>query len=148
MKTVRMLSKMSLLASLMLIVSCQNFKAENRFPSADTGSSTTKPSFSKDLAFLKRNTDILILEHGDPFDFEHWHTPPCIDTDLYKVIRRDKREIAFRHERQLKNWSGNILNVEIDRTVRILDYQTGVGNVNITDRKGVLKHEKWSMKCQ
>lgn len=57
---------------------------------------------------------------GDPFDLEHWQTPPLIDAVPYEVVSRDETEVVFRHEGRVTNWSGTTFEVRIDRTVRLL----------------------------
>ena len=63
----------------------------------------------------------IFFRKGDPFDLEHWQTPPMIDTEPWAIARRGPREVSFRHRGHLVNYSGTPLEVRIDRTVRLLD---------------------------
>ena len=63
----------------------------------------------------------IFFRKGDPFDLEHWQTPPLVDTQPWPVVERSARLVAFRHAGRLANHSGTALDVRIDRTVRLLD---------------------------
>ena len=63
----------------------------------------------------------VFFRKGDPFDLEHWQTPPLVDTQAWPVVERTARLVAFRHAGRLVNRSGTALDVRIDRTVRLLD---------------------------
>ena len=64
----------------------------------------------------------IFFRKGDPFDLEHWQTPPLVDTEpVDGRVRRSARLVAFRHAGRLVNYSGTALDVPIDRTVRLLD---------------------------
>ena len=58
---------------------------------------------------------------GDPFDLEHWQTPPLIDTDAYAVVSSTPRQATFRRLATLTNYSNTTFDLRIDRTVRLLD---------------------------
>ena len=63
----------------------------------------------------------IFFKKGDPFDLEHWQTPVLIDTQPYEVITKTEREVTFRHEAKIKNYSDTDFFLRIDRTVRLLD---------------------------
>ena len=63
----------------------------------------------------------IFFKKGDPFDLEHWQTPVLIDTQPYEVITKTEREVTFRHEAKIKNYSDTDFFIRIDRTVRLLD---------------------------
>jgi hypothetical protein len=63
----------------------------------------------------------IFFRKADPFDLAHWQTPPLIDTEPWAVAARDAGRVAFRHRGRLVNYSGTTLDVQIDRTVRLLD---------------------------
>ena len=58
---------------------------------------------------------------GDPFDLEHWQTPPLIDTDAYDVVSSTPRQVTFQRLTTLTNYSNTTFDLRIDRTVRLLD---------------------------
>jgi hypothetical protein len=63
----------------------------------------------------------IFFKTGDPFDLEHWQTPPLVDTEPWPVVERGPRHVAFRHTGRLLNHSGTALDVQIERIVRLLD---------------------------
>jgi len=63
----------------------------------------------------------IFFKKGDPFDLEHWQTPPLVDTEPWPVVETSARHVAFRHAGRLVNHSGTALDVRIERTVRLLD---------------------------
>ena len=63
----------------------------------------------------------IFFKKGDPFDFEHWQTPPLIDTEAYAVTARGPEHVSFRREGRLVNYSGTAFDLRIDRTVRLLE---------------------------
>jgi hypothetical protein len=68
----------------------------------------------------------IFFRKGDPFDLDHWQTPPLVDTQPWPVVERSARLVAFRHAGRLVNHTGTALDVRIDRTVRILDAEAAV----------------------
>jgi len=63
----------------------------------------------------------IFFNKGDPFDLEHWQTPAMIDTVPYEVTEKSDREVAFRHEADIKNYSGTAFSLRIERVVRLFD---------------------------
>ncbi len=66
-----------------------------------------------------------------PFDFEHWQTPPAIDTEPYEVVSQNDKQVLFRKEAKLKNWSGTEFQVLIDRTVSVLSKEQIAGALGV-----------------
>jgi hypothetical protein len=62
----------------------------------------------------------IFFAKGDPFDLEHWQTPPLIDTEAWAVAAKDAARVTLRHRGRLVNYSGTTLDVAIERTVRLL----------------------------
>lgn len=63
----------------------------------------------------------IFFRPGDPFDFDHWQTPACIDTEPFETVRASDVEAEFLREVELTNYSGTKFRVRIRRTVRVLD---------------------------
>ncbi len=63
----------------------------------------------------------IFFKSGDKFDLEDWQTPAVIDTVPYKVTDRSAREVSFRHETGIVNYSGTQFDVRIDRSIRLID---------------------------
>ncbi len=58
---------------------------------------------------------------GAPFDFEHWQVPPVIDTEPFDLVSQTSDQVSFRRKASLANWSGTRFDIQIDRTVRLLN---------------------------
>lgn len=57
---------------------------------------------------------------GDPFDLAHWQTPALVDTEPWDVRDAGTDHVALRHRGRLVNYSGTVLELQLDRTVRLL----------------------------
>ncbi len=55
------------------------------------------------------------------FDLEHWFTPAAIDTEPFTVAKATKTSARFTRDMVLTNYSGTILQLNVDRTVRLVD---------------------------
>jgi hypothetical protein len=58
---------------------------------------------------------------GAPFDFEHWQVPAVIDTEPFDLVSQTSDQVTFRRKASLANWSGTRFDIQIDRTVRLLN---------------------------
>ena len=63
----------------------------------------------------------IFFKGGDAFDLEHWQTPAAIDTVPYAVVAQSEREVTFRHQACVTNYSGTDFDIQIDRAIRLLD---------------------------
>lgn len=78
----------------------------------------------------------IFFKRGDPFDLDHWQTPPVIDTEPYRVVFQSPTEVVFQHDATFKNFSGTPFSVRIDRTVRLLggrDAAKHLGGASLDD---------------
>lgn len=70
----------------------------------------------------------IFFEPGDPFDLEHWQTPESIDWGAWDVAEQDARYAKFAKSIDLVNYSGTTLQLDVERTIRLLDEPaTGLG---------------------
>ena len=63
----------------------------------------------------------IFFRSGDPFDLEHWQTPPLIDSEAWAVAEQGPRHVAFRREGRLVNYSGTPFELRLERTIRLLE---------------------------
>jgi hypothetical protein len=63
----------------------------------------------------------IFFEKGVPFDLEHWYTPAPIDTEAWDLVSQTKGSALLRKTMQLKNYSGTVFDVAVEREVRILE---------------------------
>jgi hypothetical protein len=63
----------------------------------------------------------VFFKKGEPFDLEHWQTPPLVDSEPWAVREKSASRVALRHRGRLVNYSGTVLELQLDRSVRLLD---------------------------
>jgi hypothetical protein len=66
-----------------------------------------------------------------PFDFEHWKVPSAIDTEPFEVVSQSSDKATFRHRASLVNWSGTTFEIQIDRTIRLLDKNEAIKKLGV-----------------
>lgn len=59
----------------------------------------------------------IFFKSGDPFDLDHWFTPPPVNEGAWAVVGQDVAAIAFRNVFRLVNYSGTAFDVEVNRKV-------------------------------
>ena len=57
---------------------------------------------------------------GAKFDFDHWKTPPPIDTEPFQVVSSDQTKAVFSASFSVTNQSGTAFDLAVERTVRML----------------------------
>lgn len=74
----------------------------------------------------------VFFQKGDPFDLEHWQTPPLIDSEPWPVAEQGPRHVGFRVESRLVNYSGTTFQLRVDRTIRLLERQAAAGMLGVS----------------
>ena len=62
----------------------------------------------------------LYFKKGDPFDLDHWQVPEPIDWGKWEADSQSQTSVRFRKRMSLVNYSGTKLDIDVDRTVRLL----------------------------
>lgn len=62
----------------------------------------------------------IFFKKGQPFDLEHWQTPPFIDTVTYRLKGKTGTEAIFEQEATFKNTSNTMFDVRIERKISLL----------------------------
>jgi hypothetical protein len=62
----------------------------------------------------------LFFKPGDPFDLDHWQVPDSFDWGKWDVASQSPTAVRFRKRMTLVNYSGTRLDIDVDRTVRLL----------------------------
>jgi hypothetical protein len=62
----------------------------------------------------------LFFKPGDPFDLDHWQVPAPIDWGSWEVASRSATAVRFHKRMTLVNYSGTQMEIDVDRTVRLL----------------------------
>ncbi|MHC4519422.1 MAG: DUF6786 family protein [Planctomycetota bacterium] len=63
----------------------------------------------------------IFFEKGVPFDLEHWYTPAPIDTEPFEVTFHSGPSAIFAKTMQLRNYSGTVFDLRVNREVRVLE---------------------------
>jgi hypothetical protein len=63
----------------------------------------------------------LYFTKGDPFDLDHWQVPEAIDWGKWDVDSQSAGAVRFRKQISLVNYSSARFDMEVDRTIRLLD---------------------------
>ena len=62
----------------------------------------------------------LFFKPGDPFDLDHWQVPEPLDWARWDVVSQSATDVRFRRRMTLMNYSGTLLEIDVERTVRLL----------------------------
>jgi hypothetical protein len=62
----------------------------------------------------------LFFKKGDPFDLEHWYTPPPINEGAYDIVSQDENSVVFKKPMTIRNFADFTFDLELDREVRLL----------------------------
>lgn len=62
----------------------------------------------------------IFFKKGDPFDLDHWWTPPPVNEGPFEVASQARDRVHFREVMRLVNYSGAEFEVEVNREVRLL----------------------------
>ena len=62
----------------------------------------------------------LYFKPGDPFDLDHWQVPEAFDWAGWEIATQSASSVSFRKRMALTNYSGTSLELDVDRTVRLL----------------------------
>jgi hypothetical protein len=63
----------------------------------------------------------IFFEKGVPFDLDHWFTPAEIDTEPFELVSKSGPSAIFRKTMQLRNYSGTVFDLRVNREVRVLE---------------------------
>jgi len=63
----------------------------------------------------------IFFKKDDPFDLEHWQTPPQIDSEPFFIVEQSMDRVLFKKEMELKNYSNTVFKLKASREIAILD---------------------------
>lgn len=61
------------------------------------------------------------FKKGAAFTYDNWFVPKEFDTEPFDLISSSQSHAGFKKAMRLENYSGNVFELEIDRTIRLLD---------------------------
>ncbi len=62
----------------------------------------------------------IFFKPGDPFELDHWWTPPAVNEGAFDVAAKEADRIHFRKRMSLVNYSGTTFDLEVNREIRLL----------------------------
>ena len=71
-----------------------------------------------------------------PMEYAYWRTPKLLDSTPYDVVDKSETQITTRQSTALKNMSGYVFDVELERTVELLSREDAAKHMG-TDIEGV-----------
>lgn len=89
------------------------------------------------------------FKQGDAQEFANWVVPSALDTEAFGVERSSKSEIVLGKKMSITNASGNTLDINVNRTVKILERDeiaSSLGIATLDDLKGVAYESANSIK--
>jgi len=66
----------------------------------------------------------LFFKKGSDFTFDNWYVPKAIDSEPFNLIFSTNTEAKFEKTMQIKNYSGTLFDLKINRTISLLDQKT------------------------
>jgi len=79
----------------------------------------------------------ICFEKGVPFDLEHWFTPASIDTESWTLASQSAHSAKLQKTIQVKNYSGTVFDLRVDREIRVLDRGAALEMLGVTAGPGV-----------
>jgi hypothetical protein len=62
----------------------------------------------------------IFFKAGDPFDLDHWWTPPAVNEGAFEIVSREAGRVEFAKPMHLVNYSGAAFDLQVGRVVRTL----------------------------
>jgi len=62
----------------------------------------------------------IFFKKGDPFDLDHWFTPPAVNEGSFDVVSRQEGAVRFKKALRLVNYSDAVFDLVVDRVVKLL----------------------------
>ncbi len=74
----------------------------------------------------------LWFQPGEPFDTDHWKTPPGFNQGAFDVTSQGAHSVAMTTQFSLSNYSGARFDCALSRTVSLLDYDKAADLLGVT----------------
>jgi hypothetical protein len=62
----------------------------------------------------------IFFKKGDPFDLDHWLTPPAVNEGSFDIVSREEGAVRFKKAIRLVNYSDAVFDLVVDREVKLL----------------------------
>jgi len=62
----------------------------------------------------------IFFKKGDPFNLDHWFTPPAVNEGSFDIVSREEDAVRFKKAIRLVNYSDAVFDLVVDREVKLL----------------------------
>jgi hypothetical protein len=63
----------------------------------------------------------LFFKPGTAMDFEHWHTPPAIDTEGWNTVAASDKKVSLAKTMELLNYAGTTFRLTVERDIEVIE---------------------------
>jgi hypothetical protein len=79
----------------------------------------------------------VFFKKGDPFDLDHWFTPPSTDTEPFQLVSKSEDDAVCSKTIHLTNYSGTSFDLEVRREIRLLSARLAEKFLGLSLKPGV-----------
>ena len=79
----------------------------------------------------------IFFDKDSAFTFDNWHTPRLIDLEAYDLIEQTAHSATFEKSATLRNYSGTVFHLRIQRGIRVLGADEALKKLGLTPAKDV-----------
>jgi hypothetical protein len=83
----------------------------------------------------------LYFAPGAKFEFDAWQTPHALQEGAWQIAAKDTRAVTFKRSMRVTNWSKSVFDVDVVRTVRLLDKGDARRHLGITTDAPLVAYE-------
>jgi hypothetical protein len=62
----------------------------------------------------------IFFNKGDPFDLDHWFTPPAVNEGSFDIVSLEEGAVRFKKAIRLVNYSDAVFDLVVDRAVKLI----------------------------
>ena len=62
----------------------------------------------------------IFFKKGDPFDLDHWFTPPAVNEGSFDIVSLEEGAVRFKKAIRLVNYSDAVFDLVVDRAVKLI----------------------------
>ena len=78
----------------------------------------------------------IFFKKGDPFDLDHWFTPPAVNEGSFDIVSLEEGAVRFKKAIRLVNYSDAVFDLVVDRAVKLIG-GTEVAALGVAAPRGV-----------
>jgi len=79
----------------------------------------------------------IYFSKGKEFKLDNWYVPRIIDLEPYDVATSSQQEAVFTKEAKLTNYSGNVFEIALRRTVKVVERDEALKGLGLDNAQGI-----------